>query len=55
VIVEELLAANRIDLPSIQPGRYYATCPQCSAKRTKANQRENVREVLAALLMDEDE
>ncbi len=40
--IEELLTANRIDLPSVAPGRYYATCPRCSAKRTKAHQRSKV-------------
>jgi hypothetical protein len=42
VTVEELLAANRIELSSTQPGRYHATCPECSAKRTKPNQRKKV-------------
>jgi Protein of unknown function (DUF3631) len=32
---EELLQANHISVPTIAPGRYYTTCPQCSAKRSK--------------------
>jgi hypothetical protein len=35
---EELLAANGIELKNTAPGRYYTTCPQCSAKRSKAHQ-----------------
>jgi AAA domain len=41
--VEDLLAANKITgLKSTAHGRYYTTCPRCSAKRSKAHQREKV-------------
>ena len=33
--VAELLAQYGIKLASTTPGRYYATCPQCSASRSK--------------------
>jgi Protein of unknown function (DUF3631) len=33
----ELLSKYKITLGSYQPGRYYTTCPQCSAKRNKAH------------------
>jgi Protein of unknown function (DUF3631) len=35
---QELLQANHISVPDIAPGRYYTTCPQCSAKRSKEHQ-----------------
>jgi RecA-family ATPase len=35
----ELLQANGISVPSMAPGRYYVTCPQCSAKRSRAHQK----------------
>jgi Protein of unknown function (DUF3631) len=38
VTAEELLQANHIGVPNIAPGRYYTTCPQCSAKRSKEHQ-----------------
>jgi hypothetical protein len=38
VTVDELLRANKISIPSTAPGRYYAVCPQCSAKRSKGHQ-----------------
>jgi hypothetical protein len=34
----EILAAHNIHLSDTSPGRRYATCPQCSAKRSRANQ-----------------
>jgi RecA-family ATPase len=37
--VEDLLAANNINLPSAASGRYYVTCPRCSAKRSRAHQK----------------
>ncbi len=40
--IEDLLRANKIRLKSTAPGRYYTTCPQCSAKRTKPHQRSKV-------------
>jgi AAA domain len=33
VTVEQLLAANKISIPSTAPGRYETTCPRCSAGR----------------------
>jgi hypothetical protein len=36
--VAELLQAHGIRLGSTAPGHHYATCPQCSAKRSTANQ-----------------
>jgi hypothetical protein len=39
---QDLLAAHNIHLASTAPGRYYTTCPQCSAKRSKAHQRNKV-------------
>jgi hypothetical protein len=38
VTIDELLQVNRIRLKSAAPGRHYTTCPQCSAKRSKAHQ-----------------
>jgi hypothetical protein len=35
---EELLANNGIKLDSTAPGRYYTTCPKCSATRSRAHQ-----------------
>lgn len=36
---QEILAAHRIDLPSVDVGRHYAICPRCSAeRRTRAHQ-----------------
>ena len=35
---QDLLAKHNIHLASTAPGRYYTTCPQCSAKRSKAHQ-----------------
>jgi hypothetical protein len=37
--ISELLSQHNIKLPSVQPGRYYVICPQCSAKRKKAHQK----------------
>jgi hypothetical protein len=39
---QELLATNGITLTSTKPGRYYTTCPRCSAKRSKAHQKNKV-------------
>lgn len=39
---DELLAAHNIHLASSAPGRYYTTCPQCSAERSKARQKSKV-------------
>ena len=39
---DDLLTKYNINLASIAPGRYYTTCPQCSAKRSKAHQRNKV-------------
>ena len=39
---QDLLAKHNIHLASTAPGRYYTTCPQCSAKRSKAHQRNKV-------------
>jgi hypothetical protein len=36
---EQLLRANNIALPDTTAGRHYTTCPQCSAKRSKAHQK----------------
>jgi hypothetical protein len=36
--LEQAFAANRISLNDLKPGRYYTTCPQCSATRTDAHQ-----------------
>ena len=38
----EILSEHGIKLPSDAPGRYYTTCPQCSAKRSKAHQQNKV-------------
>jgi hypothetical protein len=35
---QELLATAGIPLKSTRPGNHYTTCPQCSAKRSKAHQ-----------------
>jgi Protein of unknown function (DUF3631) len=35
---DELLAKHGIKLPSTAPGRYYVTCPKCSATRSRAHQ-----------------
>ena len=35
---QDLLAKHNIHLASTAPGRYYTTCPQCSANRSKAHQ-----------------
>jgi uncharacterized protein DUF3631 len=35
---EQLLATNGIKLDSTAPGRHYATCPKCSATRSRAHQ-----------------
>ena len=40
--VTELLTKHGIALADTKPGRYYTTCPQCSAKRSKAHQGEKV-------------
>jgi putative DNA primase/helicase len=37
--VQELLKAHGITLDSYEPGQHYATCPVCSAKRSKAHQK----------------
>jgi hypothetical protein len=39
---QDLLAKHNIHLASTAPGRYYTTCPQCSATRTKAHQKNKV-------------
>ena len=39
---QDLLAAHNINLASTAPGRHYTTCPQCSAKRSKAHQKNKV-------------
>jgi putative DNA primase/helicase len=36
---QELLNANGITLDSYEPGQHCATCPECSAKRTKSHQK----------------
>jgi RecA-family ATPase len=38
---QEFLAAHNILLPDTKPGRHYATCPQCSAKRKTAAHRKH--------------
>jgi Protein of unknown function (DUF3631) len=38
----ELLAKHGISLPSTAPGRYYTTCPNCSATRSRAHQSNRV-------------
>jgi putative DNA primase/helicase len=38
VTAEELLAQNGIRLEGAAPGRYYTTCPKCSATRSRAHQ-----------------
>ena len=35
--VDELLAKHGVKLPSTAPGQHYSTCPKCSAKRAKKN------------------
>jgi hypothetical protein len=35
---QELLAKHGIKLETVAPGRYYSTCPECSAKRKRENQ-----------------
>jgi putative DNA primase/helicase len=35
---DALLAKHGIKLPSTAPGRYYVTCPKCSATRSRAHQ-----------------
>jgi hypothetical protein len=37
--VEKILHAHGIKLRTHRPGQHYTTCPQCSAKRSKAHQR----------------
>jgi hypothetical protein len=39
---QALLAAHNIHLASTAPGRYYTICPQCSAKRSNAHQKNKV-------------
>src|SRR5947207_5907405 len=36
---QELLAQHGIKLESYRPGEHSTTCPQCSAKRSKAHQK----------------
>jgi hypothetical protein len=36
---ENILHGHGIKLRTCRPGQYYTTCPQCSAKRSKAHQR----------------
>jgi hypothetical protein len=36
---DELLKLNRIELQDVRPGRYYTTCPECSAKRRPVHQK----------------
>lgn len=38
----DILRENSIKLPRDAPGRYYTTCPRCSAKRSKAHQQQKV-------------
>jgi hypothetical protein len=40
--VADILAKNGITLESTEPGRYYTTCPQCSATRSKEHQKSKV-------------
>ena len=40
--VAEILSKHGIKLANALPGRHYTTCPQCSAKRSKAHQAEKV-------------
>lgn len=47
----ELLHANGIKLRSYAPGRYYATCPRCTAGRKKAHQK---RKPLGVTIQDAD-
>ena len=37
--LDELLKLNRIELQNVRPGRHYTTCPECSAKRKLAHQK----------------
>src|SRR5262249_23267833 len=39
---QELLGAHGIELPSYDPGRYYAKGPRCSDSRSKAHQNNKV-------------
>jgi hypothetical protein len=36
---DDILTANNLHPPSTKSGRYYTTCPQCSANRSNAHQR----------------
>jgi len=36
---QEILTHYSLHSPSIAPGRYYTTCPQCSGSRTRAHQK----------------
>jgi hypothetical protein len=40
--IDELLRAHEINIPSTAPGRYYATCPQCSPGRMRSHQKSKV-------------
>jgi hypothetical protein len=35
----DILHDFRVSTPSSAPGRYYATCPECSHKRKQSNQK----------------
>jgi putative DNA primase/helicase len=37
----DILAANGLQVPSFAPGRYYSTCPKCSASRQREHQKFN--------------
>ena len=39
---DKILRENGINLPDTSPGRYYTTCPRCSASRSLANQKKEV-------------
>lgn len=52
MLVEELLQAHHIALDDFRPGRHYATCPQCSAQRSTA---ENRRERCLGVTVEADD
>ena len=37
--LDDILATNNLHPPSTKPGRYYTTCPRCSAERSRGHQR----------------